>query len=168
MRRDWTSVTRPAMAMQPERAQTAVDRSVTFADTPTRRTRVRKIAPEIVPVAMIVVVVVIMVMIVSVVMVMAVPVAIVGIGAAHIAAATGASVGGRDAFELRPDRCNELQLFLRQVLRRTIGRGPRAADDLPQRMRGDEARARPAGLTAPACQQRVEARKQVARDGNRI
>jgi len=165
------------MAMDSQRAQITADRSVA-ADTPTRRTRVREIVPDI-PVVMIVIMVMarimvtimVMVMIVSLVMVMVIPIAVVGIGGAHIAAPTGAPTGavggGRDAFELRPDRCDELQLLLGQI-RRMIGWGPRAGDDLAQRLRGDEARPRPAGLIALACQQRLEARQQLGWDGNHI
>src|SRR5262249_16778653 len=83
--------------------------------------------PDIIPVVMIAVVIMtaIMIVIVPVMMVMAIHIAVVGIGGAHVAAATGASGGGRDAFELWPDRYDVLQLLLRQVLRRTAREGPR-------------------------------------------
>ncbi|MBO0757585.1 MAG: hypothetical protein J2P54_17175, partial [Bradyrhizobiaceae bacterium] len=82
---------------------------------------------------------VLVIMIVSVtVMVVAIAIAVVGIGGAHRAAPTARACAA-DALELRPDRYDELQLLRGQLLRRTIGQRLRAADDLPQHCRCDEA-----------------------------
>lgn len=123
------------------------------------------LAPVMLHVVMIAVEVVVAIVIVVVIvsmMMMAIPVAIVVEIGARIVLGSA-----RDALELGPDRCDELQLLLGQI-RRMIGGGPRAGDDLAQRLRGDEARPSPAGLIAFACQQRVEARQQLGWDGNHI